>query len=57
MLVTQGITTQRIAATLYVSVRTVEKHLSQVYRKLGVNSRTGLAATLAREFLPQHDFD
>jgi DNA-binding NarL/FixJ family response regulator len=49
MLVTQGLTNQKIAAELYLSVRTVETHLSRVFAKLGVTSRTGVAATLARE--------
>jgi len=49
MLVTQGLTNQRIAAELYLSVRTVETHLTRVFAKLGVTSRAGVAATLARE--------
>jgi DNA-binding NarL/FixJ family response regulator len=49
MLVTQGFTNQKIAAELYLSVRTVETHLSRVFAKLGVTSRTGVAAMLARE--------
>jgi hypothetical protein len=28
---------------LFVSVRTVEMHISRAYRKLGIRSRTGLA--------------
>jgi DNA-binding CsgD family transcriptional regulator/tetratricopeptide (TPR) repeat protein len=48
-LVTQGLTNQKIAAELYLSVRTVETHLSRVFTKLGVTSRAGVAATLARE--------
>ncbi|HEX6358668.1 helix-turn-helix transcriptional regulator [Actinophytocola sp.] len=48
-LVTQGLTNQKIAAELYLSVRTVETHLSRVFAKLGVTSRAGVAAMLARE--------
>ena len=36
-----------IADQLHVSVRTVETHLQKVYRKLGINSRSELAAALS----------
>lgn len=42
-LVAQGKTNQEVAAALVVSVHTVEAALTQVYRKLGVRSRTELA--------------
>ena len=42
-LVAGGATNREVAATLFVSVKTVEGTLSRVYRKLGVRSRTGLA--------------
>jgi DNA-binding NarL/FixJ family response regulator len=38
-----GRTNREIAETLFISVRTAEHHLSQIYRKLGVRSRTELA--------------
>ena len=41
-----GLTNKEIAAALFVTVHTVEAHLSQVYRKLGVHSRTELGARL-----------
>ncbi len=47
-LVAEGRSNKQVAATLFLSDRTVEYHLSAVYRKLGVRSRTELAATLAR---------
>jgi DNA-binding NarL/FixJ family response regulator len=39
-LAAQGLTNYDIAQQLYISVRTVEAHLTHVYNKLGVGSRT-----------------
>jgi DNA-binding CsgD family transcriptional regulator len=38
-----GLTNQQAAARLYVSVKTVEYHLAQIYAKLGITSRRQLA--------------
>jgi DNA-binding CsgD family transcriptional regulator len=46
-LVAGGRTNREVAAELFVTVHTVEKALTRVYRKLGVRSRTELAAMLA----------
>jgi DNA-binding CsgD family transcriptional regulator len=46
-LVAQGRTNKEIAATLFLSEKTVENNLSRIYAKLGVRSRTELAG--ARE--------
>jgi pimeloyl-ACP methyl ester carboxylesterase/DNA-binding CsgD family transcriptional regulator len=43
-LVAGGLTNEAIAARLYLSVRTVERHLSNVYLKLGVSGKAGRAA-------------
>src|SRR5262249_20725799 len=45
-LVAGGLSNKQIAAQLFVSVSTVEAHLSSVYAKLGIHSRTQLAQRL-----------
>ena len=42
-LAADGLSNKQIAAELFVTVHTVEKHLSHVYAKLGVRSRSNLA--------------
>jgi DNA-binding NarL/FixJ family response regulator len=44
--VADGMTNREIAARLSLSAKTVEFHLSNVYAKLGVRSRTELAILL-----------
>jgi DNA-binding CsgD family transcriptional regulator len=48
-LVTEGRTNREIAEALFVSVNTVEWHLSRIYRKLGVRSRSELIASAPRD--------
>ena len=43
-LVAAGQTNREVAAAMFTSVRTVESHLGRIYRKLGIRSRTELAA-------------
>jgi hypothetical protein len=40
------VSNRAIAESLFITVRTVEMHLTGVYRKLGVSQRTDLAAIL-----------
>jgi DNA-binding CsgD family transcriptional regulator len=42
-LVAAGHSNKEVAAALSVTVRTVEAHLTRIYGKLGVRSRTELA--------------
>ena len=46
LLVKQEMRNRDMAATLFLSLRTVEAHLSSSYRKLGVSGRTQLATLL-----------
>lgn len=45
-LVAGGYTNQQIAAKLFLSIRTVETHLSHIFAKLGVSSRVGVVSAL-----------
>ncbi|GAA1840144.1 LuxR family transcriptional regulator [Pseudonocardia ailaonensis] len=47
-LVGQGMTSPQIATRLYVSPRTVQTHISNSLRKLGLSSRVELATTVTR---------
>jgi DNA-binding CsgD family transcriptional regulator len=46
-LAAEGLTNRQIAQAIYVTSNTVEYHLTNSYRKLGIGSRTRLAAVLA----------
>jgi len=46
-LAAEGDTNKAIAQTLFVTPKTIELHLSNVYRKLGIRSRRELSAALA----------
>ena len=45
-LVARGLSNREVAAELFVSVRAVESTLTKTYAKLGVRSRSELAARL-----------
>lgn len=42
-----GLTNPQIAQALFVTRKTVEKHLANTYRKLDISGRGRLSATLA----------
>jgi DNA-binding NarL/FixJ family response regulator len=46
MLAARGLPSDEIAERLFLSVRTVDNHLQHVYQKLGIDSRTDLAAAM-----------
>ncbi|HEY3085163.1 MAG TPA: LuxR C-terminal-related transcriptional regulator [Candidatus Dormibacteraeota bacterium] len=46
-LVSEGLTNRDVAAAMHVTERTIETHLSSIYRKLDVRSRTQLARTFS----------
>jgi DNA-binding NarL/FixJ family response regulator len=47
-LASEGFTNREIAQTLFVTTRTVEGHLTSIFRKLQLDSRNELPAALAR---------
>ena len=56
MLVCQGMTNREAAAALFLSPKTIEYHLGQIYRKLDVRGRAQLARLMAME-LPEGERD
>ncbi len=44
----RGMTNATAASALFLSVKTVEYHLSNIYRKLGISSRTQLIGVLSK---------
>lgn len=46
-LVAEGLSNAEVAASLFVTRKTVEGHLSRIYTKLGIRSRTALAHVLS----------
>jgi DNA-binding CsgD family transcriptional regulator len=48
LLLADGRTTREAAASMFLSPKTIEYHLRNVYRKLGIHSRPELAEAVAR---------
>jgi DNA-binding CsgD family transcriptional regulator len=51
--VSEGRTNQEAAETLYLSVKTIDFHLQNIYRKLGLRSRTELAVAVHHGAVPE----
>lgn len=51
-LVAEGLANKEVAASLGISTKTVELHLSHIYAKLGIGSRTELVRLLAKPTKP-----
>jgi DNA-binding CsgD family transcriptional regulator len=51
LIVASGATNREAGSRLFLSAKTIEAHLSRIYRKLGVRSRTELAARVAQDGL------
>jgi DNA-binding CsgD family transcriptional regulator len=51
-LVAEGRSNKEIATTLFIAPKTVEAHLTRIYQKTGVTSRTQLIAHLRDEPAP-----
>ncbi|MDP8957417.1 MAG: AAA family ATPase [Actinomycetota bacterium] len=48
LVIAKGASNREAAAALFLSAKTIEFHLANIYRKLGLRSRTELAAAFAR---------
>ena len=53
-LVAVGMSNRQVASELFISIKTVQFHLTHIYAKLGVGSRAELAAQF-RDNQPTHD--
>ncbi len=47
-LIAKGMSNDQIASTLFISPHTVKNHVSNVYRKMGMDDRTQVAITALR---------
>ena len=52
---TKGMTGPQIAEDYFISVRTVDNHLSSVYRKLNIGGREELQGLLAPAMQDEYD--
>jgi DNA-binding NarL/FixJ family response regulator len=54
LLVAQGMSNREVAAALFLSPKTIENHLTSIFRKRGYRSRTELASAFATVAHQQH---
>ena len=54
-LAADGLSNRDVAASLYISAKTVEAHLSRIYRKLGIHSRAELGRRMDQMPLRAHE--
>lgn len=54
-LVAAGLTDRAIGGRLFISHRTVERHVANLLTKLGAGRRTELVAIAFRSGLPEHE--
>ena len=54
-LAAEGLSNRDVAASLYISAKTVEAHLSRIYRKLGIHSRAELGRRIDQMPLRAHE--
>ena len=57
-LIAAGVTNREAAADLFLSPKTIETHLTRIYRKLGIRSRSQLASRMSSDstqLLTSHD--
>jgi len=52
VLLSRGLTNRQIAKELVISKRTVDTHVSDIFRKLGLHSRSQIAAWVTKQQLP-----
>jgi len=53
-LVASGVSNGEVAERLFVTVKTVEAHLTRIFRKLGVSSRVGLVVAITGPSAKNH---
>jgi len=51
-LVSEGLSNKEIGSRIFLSERTVETHVSNIFNKLGVSSRVEIAGWIAQEMTP-----